>query len=232
MLNLPKGTVMVWAEWARLWSEVTRTEALPPMTAALRAGRVSFPPNSWSTDCLFYLQNNHILLAVSFSHPLHPMSKCRRVLMLLSSLSFAFFLSTLSAIADPLNHGLITSMVTTLVSALLQVAWDVPGGMLAGCPCLALSGLPVWLRRGCGCVSFYCLSCHMLIGMLYAFVGAVLLLLWPWTDLNTVYDRFAASKLLSFLLAVPINIVVFTFQREWELSQPRRDTQQRHAVMM
>ena len=235
-----------------MWAEVTRTEALAPMTAAMRDGRVHFEPNGWNADCLFYLSNNHVLASIAFAHSSHPVSKKRRVLVLVNSLSFAFFLVALAAAILP--HQLRTNVV--VVSALLQLAWDVPGAMLGTCPCASTPALPLLMRRTCGYVSLACLTCHLLLGLVYALLGALMLLFLPWVDLGAVASGFVTSKvcatqplvhanprprsnltqptvrqfplltslrpsrrqLLSFVLAVPLNVLVFAVLRHWELS--------------
>ena len=68
------------------WWEV---EDLDPVTAAFVAGRVHWRDKGWCSDFVVYVLNTHVLLSVCCAHPKHPMSRFRRLLMLLSSLCFA-----------------------------------------------------------------------------------------------------------------------------------------------
>jgi len=81
------------------------------MREMLIAGKVHYPPNGWWEDLLFYLQNNHVLLSAFCAHPAHPYTRCRRSLVLLSSVTFAFFL----------NAVFIAAVQTTLLRSILEV---------------------------------------------------------------------------------------------------------------
>ncbi|KAL1518939.1 hypothetical protein AB1Y20_003210 [Prymnesium parvum] len=198
---------------SRFFAEAVRTEPLPPMTAALREGRVHFPPNTWAEDCLFYLRNKHVLLSVFLAHPHHPFPRHRRALVLANSLAFAFFVTCV--MRELLGKQGAAQGLALFVSAVLQIAWDVPGVMFGACACATATALPVWLRQCCGCASLLCLSCHLLMGAVYALVGLILLAVLPGDELK-LYDDFAAAKLLSFALAVPVDVAVFAMLHYFE----------------
>lgn len=162
------------------FTEATRREALDPMTVAFKEGKVYFPPNSWLEDCLFYLRNTHVLLAVFLAHPAHPFPRKRRALVLISSLAFAFFITSLLK-----GTGLAKLGPVSIVGAILQLFWDVPGSMLGTCPCASTPMLPVWLRKCCESASFCCLMCHFLFGLLYIALACILLSVLPGENLNS-----------------------------------------------
>lgn len=166
------------ARVTRFLADVTRTEELTPMTMALKEGKVRFPPNSWLEDCLFYICNNHVLLSICFAHPAHPLSRKRRLLVLGNSLAFAFF--TTCVVRGLFGFHDLAQTAASVLGAILQLVWDLPGAMLGSCVCVNMPALPIWLRRCCGCASLVCLSCHLLFGLVYASIGALLLLALPW----------------------------------------------------
>ena len=212
----------------KIFAEAARTEALAPITAALKEGRVHFNTNNWAQDCLFYLKNNHVLLSTCFAHPAHPFSRNRRVLVLANSLAFAFFITCALHAVGLWNQlradQLATRVIAPVVGALLQLVWDLPGAMLGSCVCASCAEFPVWLRSCCGFSSLVCLTCHLLLGLVYAIVGALLLLVLPWVRIEDVVQEFATSKLLSFLLAVPLNVFIFALLRHWELTEHKAPT--------
>ena len=76
------------------------------MAEALASGRVTYT-SSWWRDAGFYLCNNHLLLSILCAHPSHPYSRCRRLLVLLNSLSFGFFITASRVVATsfPCTQG-------------------------------------------------------------------------------------------------------------------------------
>ena len=64
------------------------------MRNALLSGQMRFPPNGWWTDGWFYVKNNHVFISIFLAHPSHPYTRERRFLVLLNSLSFAFFVTS------------------------------------------------------------------------------------------------------------------------------------------
>lgn len=168
----------------RILEDVTRREELAPMTMAFKEGRIHFPPNKWYQDCLFYLCNNHILLSICFAHPAHPFSRNRRLLVLGNSLSFAFFITCV--VRGLFGFDQLAESLASVLSAVFQLAWDIPGSMLGSCVCANMAVLPVWLRHGCGYASLICLSCHLLLGLFYAAAGALLLVVIPWVSVENV----------------------------------------------
>jgi len=188
-------------------------------------GQVHFPPNTTLQDFIFYLNNNHILLSVCLAHRLHPHSAKRRGFILINSVSFAFFLTSIFAAfsADsgwiPQDYELTRKSLSMLTdwplttNTLLQLAWDVPGSMLAICPCARLPTLSACFRRACGYALFACLACHLLLGVVYGALGTLLLMLF-----GPVFGKIALqdfltmlcySKGLAFLIALPVNAIVF-----------------------
>uniref|UniRef100_A0A7S4AXU4 Uncharacterized protein n=1 Tax=Chrysotila carterae TaxID=13221 RepID=A0A7S4AXU4_CHRCT len=95
---------------------------------ALVHGRVHYWENNFGQDFFFYLSNNHILLSVICAHPLHPYNKIRRLLVLLNSLSFAFFIVAACTVVAP--NEAIQSLLIGVVGTVLQLAWDIPTSML------------------------------------------------------------------------------------------------------
>lgn len=119
-----------------------------PMRAALLRGQVSFPPNGWITDWWFYLKNNHVLVSCLLAHPAHPYTRQRRLLVLLNSLSFAFFVTALLSTLIP--GGVLRTATLLVWGTLLQLLWDVPASLLGTCACAHMACLPTPVRRCCG----------------------------------------------------------------------------------
>ena len=110
--------------------------------AALLSGQVRFPPNGWWTDCWFYVKNNHVLISIVLAHSSHPYTHQRRCahesacwtlacprhlrrrqclrsfLVLLNSLSFAFFVTALFQVFAPCA-GPVEAMQRVLLSTTL-----------------------------------------------------------------------------------------------------------------
>lgn len=184
------------------------------------------------SDWIFYMQNNHVLLSAIFAHPSHPYPLQRRRLVLLNSLCFCFFITSLLFLAGyalpsvPAAWRSTLGMISllrdwpTTASVVLQLVWDVPGSSLGICPC-ARSGMPPALRKPCGYGMLCCLACHLL-GVIYWAVGAALLLLFgPGMSLQAARKfsvLFWWTKLLALLLAVPTGTVIFLLLRRHELT--------------
>jgi hypothetical protein len=190
-------------------------------------------PHGIIADLKFYLNNNHMLLWAIFAHPAHPYPPQRRRLVLLNSLAFCFFVSsllflavgrtthidvedkwrwqTLEQGAVGLRHLTLLREWPTTLSVLLQLLWDVPGASLGICPC-ARAGMPPALRKPCGFGMLACLACHLL-GILYGVIGVILLgLLGPGWSTPAALEfgaLFARTKLLAFLLALPASSFIF-----------------------
>ena len=189
--------------------------------AALLSGQVRFPPNGWWSDSWFYVKNNHVFISIFLAHPSHPYTRGRRFLVLLNSLSFAFFVTALFQVIIPVETLRIA--VVLVYGTLAQIMWDVPAAMLGTCPCAHMACLPPavqrlsnptptpnptpnpnpnpnptptptstpaptptptptptpdsnQVRRLCGCVSFGCLCCHTLLGLVFGAFGCAVLL--------------------------------------------------------
>ena len=143
------------------------------MREMLRQGRVHFAPNGWWSDFFFYLAQNHVLLAAFFAHPEHPYSSVRRMLVLLSSVAWAYFLCGLFFVLFP--YGPVRLLVTVTIGTVLQLAWDLPNGMLGSCACAEYGCLPAACRRFCRCFSFAVLSGRFVVSFLFALIGFILL---------------------------------------------------------
>ena len=103
------------------------------MRDALLGGQVRFAPNGWWTDGWFYVKNNHVFISIFLAHPSHPYTRGRRFLVLLNSLSFAFFVTALFQVIVPVETLRIA--VVLVYGTLAQIMWDVPAAMLGTCPC-------------------------------------------------------------------------------------------------
>mmetsp|Transcript_7301 Transcript_7301/g.17049 ORF Transcript_7301/g.17049 Transcript_7301/m.17049 type:complete len:88 (-) Transcript_7301:228-491(-) len=63
-----------------------------PIGEALASGRVTYT-SSWLRDAISCITNSHVLLSAFLAHPEHPYNRCRRLFMLINSLSFGFFIT-------------------------------------------------------------------------------------------------------------------------------------------
>ena len=144
-----------------------------PVVEALERGQLHWPPNSWAEDFVFFVCNNHVLLSVVFAHPAHPYTRTRRLLVLLNSLFFAFFVVALleANVPDPAARAVLLLTVGTV----LQLVWDLPTGAIGTCPCANLPCLPPPAKRACRSCSFCCLSCRGCYACLFALAGVLLL---------------------------------------------------------
>ena len=115
------------------------------MRDALLGGQVRFAPNGWWTDGWFYVKNNHVFISIFLAHPSHPYTRGRRFLVLLNSLSFAFFVTALFQVIVPVETLRIA--VVLVYGTLAQIMWDVPAAMLGTCPCAHMACLPPAVRR-------------------------------------------------------------------------------------
>ena len=92
------------------------------MRAALLDGQVRFPPNGWWADGWFYVKNNHVFLSIFLAHPSHPYTRGRRFLVLLNSLSFAWFVTALFQVIIPVE--ILRLAVVLVYGTLAQIMWD------------------------------------------------------------------------------------------------------------
>ena len=183
----------------------------------LRAGRVTYT-DSWLQDCVFYVANNHILLACFFAHPDHPNPRLQRSLLLFASLTFAFFITAWLKAFVPWELANVLLSVT--VGTFLQLLFDVPFSMLAACPC-AHKSLPEAVQGICKGISIACLSCHSCCGLIYALVGVLMLMISPAATVDGVFDLFVQTKASAFITAIPFTILTYSILRRCEDGQRR-----------
>jgi len=192
------------------------------MRTALLSGQVRFPPNGWWTDCWFYVKNDHVFISVFLAHPSHPYTRERRFLVLLNSLSFAFFVTALFQVIIPVKTLRVVAVL--VCGTLLQIMWDVPAAMLGTCPCAHLACLPAPLRRLCSCASFACLCCRTLLGLALGAFGLAVLIFLAADQREEFFHRFVMSKLMAFATGVPIAMLIYSLLQCCEAWQVRRAT--------
>ena len=197
------------------------------MRLALLNGQVRFPPNGWFTDLWFYIKNNHILISIFLAHPSHPYTHSRRFLVLLNSLSFAFFVTAVCQSLIP--NAILASFVILTYGTFFQIVWDMPAAMLSTCPCAHTMCLPAPLRRCCSCASFVCLCCHTLLGLVFGAAGALALLLLPPGRREELITNWVESKLIAFATAIPTATLVYALVQCCEVRQAQRDMAQGKA---
>lgn len=175
-------------------------------------------------DFVFYLANNHALLLCFFSHPRHPFSRTRALLVLLNSLTFGFFVSAVLALVP---FAPLQSVLAFTVGTLAQIAWDVPAAMLGRCACAHVG--PRLTRRCCGALAFALLALHTCIGVVWALLGLALVGWLPSfprhavgrSGVGAVLDHFVSTKLAAWAWAVPAMAAVFALVRSWEQRETR-----------
>ena len=201
-------------------SALAMSAATITMRAALASGRVTYT-DSWIRDGLFYLCNNHVLLAVFLAHPEHPYGRLQRGLVLLDSLAFAFFITAVLHSLIPLEMA--RSALHVTLGTLLQLAFDVPSSMLGTCPC-AHRALPDFLQGCCRGVALVCLSVHTCASLIFALLGAGLLAfvgMLGGTNGDVVWHGFVETKLNAFAAALPTAVLMYALVRKCEAGGPR-----------
>uniref|UniRef100_A0A7S4ERL6 Uncharacterized protein n=1 Tax=Chrysotila carterae TaxID=13221 RepID=A0A7S4ERL6_CHRCT len=182
---------------------------------ALVHGRVHYWENNFGQDFFFYLSNNHILLSVICAHPLHPYNKIRRLLVLLNSLSFAFFIVAACTVVAP--NEAIQSLLIGVVGTVLQLAWDIPTSMLGTCACANAKCLPRRLADACRTASLVLVSCHLCMGLVFFILGVALVNAVRGAEPDHIVHDFVESKLTAFASAVPTMLVIFAILRHCEM---------------
>ena len=184
-----------------------------PTRADFLAGRVTYPPNTWAEDCALYLRNNHVLLSVALVHPAHPVTRLPRAIMLVSSLSFAYFIT---AIAHSISGGGglgrdVLSLLFLLIATAFQIVWcataapranparldrarlprrDVAAALLGTSPCAHGQ-----CGQVCACFSMCALCWHATVSAIFGVLGSAIVSLS--TDPRTaeeVWEGFLWSK--------------------------------------
>ena len=184
--------------------------------------------DSWMRDCLFYLCNNHVLLAVALAHPLHPFSRSRRLMVLANSLSFGFFISGalhMLLTKEGSNSRAARVLVETTAGTLLQLAFDIPAGLLGTCPC-AHRALPSLVQQGCTALAAAFLSLHLWCGRVFVLVTVVLIAVVPATSLVEIWTAYLTSKTSAFFWLIPSTVVVYALIRTCEAEvRPNQQSQ-------
>ena len=190
------------------------------MEEALRSGRVTFTHGAggWLQDCIFYLCNNHILLAVFLAHPAHPYPRMQRGMVLFNSLAFAFFVT---AVLHALIPAEVRGLLHLTLGTVLQLLFDVPASMLGTCPC-AHRALPEVVQNACRGTALCCLSLHTCLAVVFAVVGAGFLALTSLLgrDDDAVWDGFIQTKASAFASAVPTAVFIYALLRQCEAGGP------------
>ena len=199
--------------------EVPPTISMPTisMAEALASGRVTFT-NSWVQDAIFYVGNTHVLLSICFAHPAHPYSRCRRLLVLINSLSFAFFITAVLHALIPVAFA--QSLLQATVGTILQLLFDLPVMLVGSCACANNACLPAPVRAVCQCASMVVLYLHCCQGILYAVLGAMLLVIIPSAHVADVWIELQTTKMAAFLWAIPTGLLLYALLRRCERSQP------------
>ncbi len=83
-----------WLGFYRSW-EFEHSHTDSSIREDLLANRVIWY-KTWQQDLWFFQWNNHSVLSVFRSHPLHPYSKIKRLIVLLALLGLSFFLAAIS----------------------------------------------------------------------------------------------------------------------------------------
>ena len=117
------------------------------MRNALLSGQMRFPPNGWWTDGWFYVKNNHVFISIFLAHPSHPYTRGRRFLVLLNSLSFAFFVTSFFQV---LTLNLTQTLTLTLTQILTLTRRRPPRHKAPQRPSPATSAICPTRRSGVG----------------------------------------------------------------------------------
>ena len=127
------------------------------------------------------------------------------------------------------RHYLRSRWFTISLSALLQLAWDIPTSMPAlsatshSAPPAATAGggggaAAAGPARRCWELSFLVFRhCHATLGIVFALLGGGLLVLLPPASVEHVPFDLGVSKVLAYALAVPASAAAFLLAREREL---------------
>ena len=87
-----KTLISTKTEFARAALEKAEREDI---ISLLRRRSMHLPGNSWHKDWIQYIRNNHPLLGICLSHPLHPLRIDQRIYILVASVSFGLLATNL-----------------------------------------------------------------------------------------------------------------------------------------
>ena len=199
--------------------------------ARFQMGRVASKPPDLIHDLVFYLRNNHMLLAAFTAHSSHPYGVQRRRLLLLNSVGFAFFITCLAqslgggctasseCVSNRRNREQLREVIgapvvallrdfPTTLSVLLQLLWDVPQASMGICHCAKHGPC----RKQCGRGMLACFICNLL-GVVYAIAATTLLFIFAKVlgivEVSDVMLLLLMSKALAFLYAIPMSAAIF-----------------------
>eukprot|EP00949_MAST-11_sp_MAST-11-sp1_P002583 g2583.t1 len=192
----------------KLKDEVLQTEERDPIIRDLGNGVVVYS-NSYCRDYLFYIRNNHALLSLFCSHPLHPYSKMERFFAQLCS-----FCIVLCAEANLYN---VSSDWSSYLWPILISIFDTLMSQAATCGCVQGNQVPKLLRtcmEACGHVLMGFYAC---IAFIFLIIGAVVI-----ANRNLIHPEFflelAQVRGLGWLYSLPIGLVVYSIKRCLQLA--------------
>ena len=103
-------------------------------------------------------------------------------------------------------------LVETTAGTLLQLAFDIPAGLLGTCPC-AHRALPSLVQQGCTALAAAFLSLHLWCGRVFVLVTVVLIAVVPATSLVEIWTAYLTSKTSAFFWLIPSTVVVYALIR-------------------
>lgn len=193
--------------------KLTRTEK------KLGNGDVIFT-DSFFGDFWFYLQNNHIFLAIFCAHPENPNTKLARLIAFLASVVLAMCLAAVAG----LSSGDERMVLVYVVFVIVQTAFDIFAMYISSCKCFRGEGVPYFVRMyvlpvlGCcgGCASLGCVLMFLLVMGIYYAASEL--------NFGDVMVEFLFSKCISLGLSVfPLGFLYYMYGRTCHKSIPEGD---------
>ena len=155
-------------------------------------------------------------------------------MVLANSLSFGFFISGalhLLLTKEDSNSRAARVLVETTAGTMLQLAFDIPAGLLGTCPC-AHRALPSLVQQGCTALAAALLSLHLLCGCVFVLVTVVLIAVVPATSLVEIWTAYLTSKTSAFFWLIPSTVVVYALIRTCEAEVRRKQQSQQPGEML
>ncbi len=116
---------------------------LTPMEVKFKRGDVKFSGFFWQ-DFVFYLQNNHVLLAICFAHPENPFNNVARLLAFITSLVFGLILACISITNTSSSKSFYLRLfLNTIIFVVVQAFFDINAQYINTCECIRHKGMPV-----------------------------------------------------------------------------------------